>query len=287
MRIGGYIDKADQKLSAWLHSANSGPTPFSENRWWVSCWDWWVVDVARSPQFQRIEGGKKFLRAPGLVALYRPRLRFEEWQDAGRTLHESWVLFGACGEMKGALLTLTNPGGYCHFEDPDMLIARSLHAISEALFYRKVGFSWHAQSAFLGLLAHLVSSQAVGRARRIVGTIKSPTNATGLVEETENYIHSRIESPLGVPELAARCGQSLSTFAHRYKTLAGETPYRTIVRLKMEEAKHRLVQSGLSVKETSARLGFSSEFHFSRCFKRVVGLAPAVYVRQMNVKSAP
>lgn len=287
MRIGGHIDAADQKLTAWLHSASSGPTQFFEDRWWVSCWDWWVVDVTRSSQFQRIEGGRKFLRPPGLVALYRPRLRFEEWQDAGRTLHESWVLFGAYGEMKEALLALTNPCGYCHFEDPDKIVARGLLGISEALFYRRVGFAWHAQSAFLGLLAHLVSSQAIGRARRLVGATKSQASASGIVEETENYIRSRIGCPVGVQELAARCGQSLSTFAHRYKVLAGETPYRTIVRLKMEEAKLRLLQSGLSVKETSAGLGFSSEFHFSRCFKRVVGLSPALYVRAMNIKSSP
>jgi AraC-like DNA-binding protein len=38
------------------------------------------------------------------------------------------------------------------------------------------------------------------------------------------------------------------------------------------------------VKETAARLGFSTEFQFSRCFKRMEGRSPTAHVRAMTEK---
>jgi len=284
MRVGGHLDRSDQKLSAWLHSANSGPTPFLQTRWWVSCWDWWALDVTQAEQLQRIENGGTFVREPGLAALYRPKLRFEEWQDAGRTIHESWILFSATGEARAALESITSPGGYCHIEDADALIADGLRGISETLFHRKVGFQWQAQARFLGLLASVIASQPLAPARRIVQSNPSGVQRPSLIEEVEAFIRSRIDQPLSVEDLARHAGQSLSSFAHRYRELAGESPYRTIVRLKMEAAKHLLVQENKSVKETADRLGFSSEFHFSRCFKRMEGLSPSAHVKAMTIK---
>lgn len=81
-----------------------------------------------------------------------------------------------------------------------------------------------------------------------------------------------------------RPGLGLSTFAHTYRKLSGESPYRSIIRLKLEAAKRLLLQERLSVKETAARLGYSSEFQLSRCFKRMEGRSPSAHVRAMTEK---
>lgn len=284
MRVGGYLDRSDQKLSAWLHSANSGPTPFLQTRWWVSCWNWWVLDVTQAEQLQRIENGESFLRVPGLAALYRPRLRFEEWQDAGKIIHESWILFSATRETLAALQLITNSGGYCHIEDADAIIAKGLREISETLFHRKVGFQWQAQAKFLGLLAAVIASQPLAPTRRIVQSNPPLLQHSRLIDEVETFIRSQIDRSLSVEDLALHVGQSLSSFAHRYREVSGESPYRTIVRLKMEAAKRLLVNEGKSVKETAGQLGFSSEFHFSRCFKRLEGISPSAHVKAMTIK---
>jgi AraC-like DNA-binding protein len=78
---------------------------------------------------------------------------------------------------------------------------------------------------------------------------------------------------------------STSAFAHAYPRLAGESPYCTVRRLKLEAAKRFLLQDGLSVKECAERLGFSSEFHFSRLFKRLEGLSPTRYRHVLTEKT--
>jgi len=77
---------------------------------------------------------------------------------------------------------------------------------------------------------------------------------------------------------------SVSAFAHAYPRRAGESPNRTVRRLKLEAAKRFLLQDGLNVKECAERLGFSSEFHFSRLFKRVEGMSPSDYRRALMEK---
>jgi AraC-like DNA-binding protein len=76
-------------------------------------------------------------------------------------------------------------------------------------------------------------------------------------------------------ELAGAAGMSarlLTILSHR---LFGEAPARFLLLLKLRRAEEMLRYRGLSVKEVSDALGFSNPFHFSRVFKRVVGVPPS------------
>jgi AraC-like DNA-binding protein len=243
-----------------------------------------VLDVTRSDQPQRINGGAEFIRKAGMVALYRPNLRFEEWQEEGGLTHESWILFTAKGQMLRALNALTNPHGYCHFVDPESIAAQRIGQISRELFSRQSGFEWRAQAVFLDLLAVVATAKPTAPHLHIIRTAQEIPVKPNLQSKVEKHIRSRIAEMLTVADLARHAGLGLSTFAHTYRKLSGETPYQTIVRLKMEAAKRLLQQDGLSVKETAARLGFSTEFQFSRCFKRMEGRSPTAHVRAMTEK---
>jgi AraC-like DNA-binding protein len=284
MQLGGHLEKSRQNLQAWLHSANSGTTTFAVTRWWQSCWKWWVLDVTRSDQPQRINGGAEFIRKAGMVALYRPNLRFEEWQEEGGSAHESWILFTASGPMLRALNALTNPHGYCHFVDPESIAPQRIGQISRELFSRQSGFEWRAQAVFLDLLAVVATAKPTAPHLHIIRTAQEIPVKPNLQSKVEKHIRSRIAEMLTVADLARHAGLGLSTFAHTYRKLSGETPYQTIVRLKMEAAKRLLVNENLSVKATAYRLGFSSEFQFSRCFKRMEGRSPSAHVRAMTEK---
>ena len=53
------------------------------------------------------------------------------------------------------------------------------------------------------------------------------------------------------------------------------TPYEYRLRKKMEQARALLLNSMLSVKEIAEVLGFSSQYHFSNCFKARIGKSPS------------
>jgi AraC-like DNA-binding protein len=57
------------------------------------------------------------------------------------------------------------------------------------------------------------------------------------------------------------------------------SPYQFLLRLKMNSAAERLQAPGVAVKQVAQEMGFSDPFHFSRVFKKALGLTPAQYVR--------
>jgi AraC-like DNA-binding protein len=101
----------------------------------------------------------------------------------------------------------------------------------------------------------------------------------------ECYIREHITRPVRVADLARHVNLSVSSFAHAYSALTDESPYQTVSRLKIEAAKRLLLQEGLNVKETALRLGYSSEFHMSRAFKRLEGVSPKQHIRSLTEKT--
>jgi len=61
---------------------------------------------------------------------------------------------------------------------------------------------------------------------------------------------------------------------HRYDQ---QTPYQYLLRLKMNYAAQRLQSAGALIKQVAEETGFADPFHFSRVFKNVLGLSPAVF----------
>ena len=77
-----------------------------------------------------------------------------------------------------------------------------------------------------------------------------------------------------VAVLARACGVGVRTFTARCHAATGLPPAKALLRHRCEQAV-RLLHEGLSVAATAERLGFASQFHFSRAFKRHLGEAPS------------
>ena len=287
MRLGGHLSPQDQRLEAVLLSANDGLTPFLKTRWVPSRWPEWVLDITHSDQRQRVGTGDTFTRKAGTAAVYRPRMRYYEWQTKAGSQYESWVIFSLSGKLERAFLDLTADGGFCHLLDPDQLVADHLRQVSRHVHYRRPGHALRAQAAFLDLIGLVATSQQIEPRRRLVREADDTADADSLTERVDCFIRARIHEPLRVAQLAAHVGLSPSAFAHAYSPLAGESPHRTIVRVKTEIAKKLLVNERLSVREVARRLGYSSEFQLSRSFKRFEGVSPTAYLKSMTTKQRP
>ena len=287
MRLGGHLTSQDQRLEAVLMSANDGLTPFPKTRWVPSRWPGWVFDVIHSDQRQRVGNGDTFTRKAGTAAVYRPKLRYHEWQTKAGSQYESWVIFSLSGKLERAFLDLTADDGFCHLLDPDQLIADHLRQVSRHVHYRRPGHALRAQAAFLNLIGLVATSQQIEPRLRQMRETADTVDADSLTERVNRFIHSRIDESLRVAQLAAHVGLSPSAFAHAYSPLAGESPHRTIVRVKIETAKKMLVNERLTVREVARRLGYSSEFQLSRSFKRFEGVSPTAYLKSMTTKERP
>ena len=278
MGLGGIIKRSQQTVDARLLLAYAGGTRFVVTRWKQCHHRWWVLDyINHGQQQQRLGHGKVFTRVSGVAALYAPGRDYCERQIAGGSVDESYLIFAARGAAEASLRQLTGVKGCCHFCDPDQLIGASLRRAAELVFYRRPGFHLLAHGALMELLGLLVTASPLSPNLRDVHPEGGAARRDDLISAVERFISDHIAEPVRVVDLARHAKMSTSAFAHAYPRLAGESPYRTVRRLKLEAAKRFLLQGGLSVKECAERLGFSSEFHFSRLFKRLEGMSPTRY----------
>lgn len=99
------------------------------------------------------------------------------------------------------------------------------------------------------------------------------------LERALRIMQKNVMGTLTLGELAAELNLTRSYFIRLFEKRMHQTPMKYYMKLKIEAAGALLTCTDLSVKEISARLGFSSEFHFSKQFKLKTGLAPTLYRR--------
>jgi AraC-like DNA-binding protein len=279
MGVGGHLELRGPPVRAGLITAYTGVTRFSSTGWFHGRNAKWVVDyINHGQQRQRIGSGREFIRLNGVAALYSPGCAYHEWREARASLDESYIIFTAEGETERSLRGVLARQGYCHVRDPSHVLGELLRRLGELLFSRASSFQILAHALFCQILAVLLSAERLSSDLRQVSREAIAAPAGDFRTRAEQFIRDRITDPVRVADLARHFNMSPSALAHFYSDRVGETPHRTVLRLKMEQAKRLLVDERRAVKEIAAHLGFSSEFHFSSVFKRLEGLAPRHYL---------
>ncbi|GAB3238248.1 AraC family transcriptional regulator [Kineococcus gypseus] len=95
-------------------------------------------------------------------------------------------------------------------------------------------------------------------------------------------MHADPATAWGLIELARASGMSRTSFAERFRTIAGTTPGAYLSRWRMALAQRALRDPDLRIGALATELGYASESAFSTAFKREVGEAPSHYRRRLR-----
>ena len=109
------------------------------------------------------------------------------------------------------------------------------------------------------------------------------TRDTQIYKKLIDVMEQHTCSNMTLDEVADMVPISVSYMKVLFERYAGISPKNYYNRLRCTEA-IRLLQSGLTVAETSDRLMFSSPNYFSRFFSRMTGMPPATYIRERYYK---
>ena len=82
-----------------------------------------------------------------------------------------------------------------------------------------------------------------------------------------------------VERLARAVGLSRAAFARRFAAVSGRSPLRYLTELRLALAASLLENTDDSLAELAQHVGYTSEFAFSRAFKRQHGVAPGAFRR--------
>ena len=88
------------------------------------------------------------------------------------------------------------------------------------------------------------------------------------------FIEQNYQRDIGVEDIAGFCGLNRSYFGKIFKDIMAVTPQEFLIQYRMAKACQLLKNSSLSIGDISARVGYPSQLHFSRAFKKVHGLSP-------------
>jgi AraC family transcriptional regulator len=108
-------------------------------------------------------------------------------------------------------------------------------------------------------------------------------NGSGLapkqIRAVQAYVETHLHEQMSLADLAAAAGLSSFHFLRSFKTSLGLTPARYVMDRRMERARYLLRVGKLTVAEVGISVGFEHVSHFSRAFRRVMGIAPTAFRR--------
>lgn len=102
------------------------------------------------------------------------------------------------------------------------------------------------------------------------------------IADITNYVHHHLSEPISTEEMAKALFMNRSWMAVKFKQETNMTLTDFILKEKTEEAKCLLRYTDKPITSISAYLGFSSQSHFSRTFKKYTGSLPNEYRKRHN-----
>ncbi|WP_199258827.1 GlxA family transcriptional regulator [Paracoccus binzhouensis] len=87
-------------------------------------------------------------------------------------------------------------------------------------------------------------------------------------------MEAHIEDPVSPARLAAEAGLSPRQLERLFARHLGRSPKRYYMELRLERARHLLVQTEMSMIEIALACGFASTAHFSKCYRAAYGSTP-------------
>lgn len=102
--------------------------------------------------------------------------------------------------------------------------------------------------------------------------------------EAVRLMEHHVETPLPVAEIAERVGASPRQLDRLFQRHLQVSPSHYYRRLRVDRARHLLVQTSLPVVEIAAATGFCSSAHLARCFRDYHRVSPLDYRQSLSAQ---
>jgi len=99
------------------------------------------------------------------------------------------------------------------------------------------------------------------------------------VWRARRYVEERYADGLRLQQLAEHVSLSPYYFLRVFRAEVGMPPHAYLDSVRVRHAQ-RLIEAGEPLARVAADVGYSSQSHFTRSFKRIIGATPGQYARQ-------
>jgi AraC family transcriptional regulator len=236
------------------------------------------------------EVGRRIEDGPRETALIQPRrlcltpgTARVQWQHSGRpevlqvylrqSLYEATVsdLYG-CDGSSAELVP--------RFAIVDPMLEQLAIALSTALRDCTIEDGLYVDTIAQMLAVHLAREHSSRSKRVRVPAV--PTVSGRRMHRLLEFIEENLESSLSLTALAAVVDLRPLYFARAFKNALGRSPHQYVLGRRIERAQELLRTTEMTVADIAAAVGFASQSHLSFWMRRVVGISPAAYRRQID-----
>lgn len=106
--------------------------------------------------------------------------------------------------------------------------------------------------------------------------------ATWQEREVRAYVGAHLGEAVATEDLCMVAGLSISHFSNSFCRTFGETPYKYVMRRRIERAKELMLATQVPLSQIALSCGLSDQAHLSRLFRRFVGASPGFWRRQQR-----
>ena len=101
---------------------------------------------------------------------------------------------------------------------------------------------------------------------------------------TQLWLQENFAQEIRFAQIAKKFDMSVRSLNRRFKAATGETPLQYLHNMRIQTAKDLLQTSNLSIGEIAYRTGYQDMAHFTRLFKRILGVTPSQYRTTVRAK---
>jgi AraC-like DNA-binding protein len=207
---------------------------------------------------------------PGCVFSYGPGVRQDIVADDADPPVKYFVDFSGLKSKEILRRCQLPPGNVSQIFPPNEI---------QNLFDELIRCGQHGGQQNVGLCAKLLECLVL----KIAGARAPLTGTEALSFTTYRQCRRHIETHFHrlktLRQIAQECHVDAAYLCRLFQRNDHESPYQFLLRLKMNLAAEWLQQPGALVKQVAERAGFGDQFHFSRAFKSVLGVAPDIFRR--------
>ncbi|MCR4427207.1 MAG: PocR ligand-binding domain-containing protein [Firmicutes bacterium] len=111
-------------------------------------------------------------------------------------------------------------------------------------------------------------------------------SAGSLVRDAIGFMRENIRDRLSMDDIARAIHVSPSHLSHVFKDETGVATMDYFTGLRIQEAKHLLLDCSLSIAQVAEMVGYEDPAYFSRCFKRREGVSPREFRSKVGRRAA-
>lgn len=173
---------------------------------------------------------------------------------------------------------------------PDVLYVDDGDVLSSAGVSSGLDLCLHVVRKDLGVEAARRAAQALVAAPHRDGNqaqfVPRPLEVTGTgpIAELCAWVKANPQEEFTLEDMAARCSMSPRTLTRHFRDSTGTTPLQWVLTARMEDARHLLETTDISVDEVAERCGFGTTLNLRTHFRRRLDTTPTAYRRNFRTR---